>query len=120
VRNNPTYTTASASINNLNPSAYTFIFICVRNPFNFNFVPLNRSIKGILAFIIFILFSLLSQTALSPYSWSITIYNYPLIINIKSTSKLSAILVSPFYNIVAANNNTATLGSILLTYSCLL
>jgi len=114
VRNNPVYTTASASVSNLDPLAYTFILICVRNPFNFNFIPLNCSIKGILTFIIPILFSLSLQTALSPYSWSITAYNYPLVINVKSASELSAILVSPPYDVVAADNDTAALGGILL------
>jgi len=49
-----------------------------------------------------------------------TIYSYPFVINIKSMSKLSAMLVSPPYNIVAANDNTAALGGILLTYFVLI
>jgi len=49
-----------------------------------------------------------------------TTYNYPLMINIKLVSKLSAILVSPPYNIVAANDNIAALGGILLIFPCLL
>ena len=120
MRNNPIYTTASAGISNLDPLAYTFILIYIRNPFNFNFIPLNHSIKGILTFIVFILFSLLSQTALSPYSWSITTYSCPLVINIKSVFKLLAMLMSPPYDIIAADNDTTTLGSILSILSCLL
>jgi len=120
VRNNPAYTTALASVSNLDPLACTFILIYIRNPFNFNFILLNRSIKGILTFIAFILFSFTSQVALSPCSWSITACNYPLVINVKSASKLSAILVSPPCDVVAADNNTTALGSILLNLSCLL
>jgi len=67
VRSNPIYTTASTSINNFIPLFYTFIYIYIKNPFNLNFIPLNRSIKGILTFINFILLSLASQTTLSPY-----------------------------------------------------
>jgi len=68
MRNNPTYATASANISNFTPLFYTFIYIYIRNPFNLNFIPLNRSIKGIVIFIIFILFNLLSQTTLLPYN----------------------------------------------------
>jgi len=68
VRNNPTYTTTSASVSNFNPLLYTFIHIYAKNLFNLNFIPLNRLIKGILTFINPILLSLSSQTALSPYN----------------------------------------------------
>jgi len=119
VRNNPIYTTASASISNLDPSAHTFILIYTRNPFNFNFILLNCLIKNILTFIVFILFSFSSQTALSPCSWSMTTYSYPFVIIIKSASELSAMLVSPPHNIIADDDTTA-LGSILSTCSCLL
>jgi len=68
VRNNLPYTTASANINNFIPSLYTFIYIYIKNPFNLNFIPLNRSIKGILTFINFILLSLSSQTTLLLYN----------------------------------------------------
>jgi len=39
---------------------YTFIYIYIRNPFNLDFVLLNRLIKDILTFIAPILLSLLS------------------------------------------------------------
>jgi len=35
-------------------------------------------------------------------------------------SKLSTILVSPYPNVIAADNNYATLGGILLNFLCLL
>jgi len=92
---------------------YTFIYIYTKNPFNLDFVPLNRSIKSILTFINPILLSLLSQTALLPCNWLITNYNYPLIISCESVSKLSAILVSLCPDIVATNDNVAALGGIL-------
>jgi len=38
----------------------------------------------------------------------------------KLTSKLSAILVSSYPNVIAANNNTTTLGGILLNFLCLI
>jgi len=59
MRNNPVYATASASISNLDSLLYTFIRIYMRNPFNLDFVLLNRLIKGILTFINPILLSLL-------------------------------------------------------------
>jgi len=58
MRNNPVYTTISININSFNPSLYTFICIYIKNPFNLNFIPLNRLIKGILTFINLILLSL--------------------------------------------------------------
>jgi len=99
---------------------YTFIHICARNLFNLDFIPLNRSIKGILTFINPILLSLLSQTTLSLYNWSITNYNCPLVIGYKSVSKLLAMLVSPYLDIIAANNNITALGSILSNFPYLL
>jgi len=119
MRNNPVYATALAGISNLDPLACTFILICVRNPFSFNFIPLNRSIKSILTFIVPILFSFSLWTILSPYSWSMTACSCPLIINIESASELSAMLVSPPHNVVA-DDDTAALGGILLNFSCLL
>jgi len=41
-------------------------------------------------------------------------------ISCESVSKLSAILVSAYLDVVAANNNIATLGGILLNFLCLL
>ena len=58
MRNNPIYTTALASVNNFTPLLYIFIYIYIKNPFNLDFIPSNRSIKGILTFIAFILFNL--------------------------------------------------------------
>jgi len=68
MRNSPTYTTTLTSINNFAPLLCTFIYIYIKNPFSLKFILLNRSIKGILIFIIFILLNLLLQTVLSPYS----------------------------------------------------
>ena len=59
IRNNPIYTTTSANISNFAPSLYTFIYIYIKNPFNLDFVPLNRLIKSILTFIVPILFNFL-------------------------------------------------------------
>jgi len=61
-----------------------------------------------------------SRTALLPYSWSITAYNCPLITTCKSMSKLSAILILPYLDIIATNNNITTLGDILLKKNLLL
>jgi len=44
----------------------------------------------------------------------------PLVISYELTSKLSAILVSPYPDVVAADNNITALGSILLISLCLL
>jgi len=60
MRNNPIYTTVLTNINNFVSSLCTFIHIYIKNLFNLDFILLNHSIKGILTFIIFILFSLLS------------------------------------------------------------
>ena len=120
MRNNPIYTTALAGVSSFAPSLYTFICIYARNPFNLDFVLLNHSIKGILTFIIFILLSLSLQTALSPCNWSKTAYNCPLITTCKSASKLSAILVLFYLDVIAADDDTAALGGILLNLSCLL
>jgi len=68
MRNNPIYATASTSINNFTPSLYTFIYIYAKNPFNFNFVLLNRLIKGILIFMVPTTLIFAFRTALLPYS----------------------------------------------------
>ena len=116
MRNSPIYTTASINVNNFTFLFYTFIYIYAKNPFNLNFIPLNHLIKSILTFIISILLSLLSQTILSPYNWLKTTCNYPFITIYKLVSKLSTILVSFYLDIVATNNNTATLGDILSNF----
>jgi len=85
-----------------------------------NFVPSNRSIKGILTFIDPMLLSLLSQTTLLLCNWSMTNYSCPLMIGCKSAFKLLAMLVSPYLDIVATNNNITALGGILLNFLCLL
>jgi len=66
------------------------------------------------------LLSLSSQTALLPYNWLITNYNCPLVIGYESISKLLAMLVSPYPDIITANDDVAALGSILLIFPCLL
>jgi len=48
-----------------------------------------------------------------------TNYNYSLVISYKLISKLSAILVLPYLDVVAADNDIATLGGILLNFPCL-
>jgi len=65
------------------------------------------------------LLSLSSWTALLPYNWSITDYSYPLVIGCESVSKLSAMLVSAHPDVVAADDNVAALGGILLNFPCL-
>ena len=57
MRNSPIYTTASININDFTPLFYTFIYIYIKNPFNFDFIPLNHLIKNILTFIVPILSS---------------------------------------------------------------
>jgi len=47
-------------------------------------------------------------------------YSYPLVIGCKSVSKLLAMLVSPYLDIIAADDDIATLSSILLNFPCLL
>jgi len=49
-----------------------------------------------------------------------TNYSCPLVIGYESVSKLSAILVSPYLDIVAADDNVTALGNILLNFLCLL
>ena len=49
-----------------------------------------------------------------------TNYSCPLIIGYKSVSKLLAILVSPYLDIIAANDNITALGSILSNFLYLL
>jgi len=48
-----------------------------------------------------------------------TNYSCPLVINYELVSKLSAMLVSPCLDIVAADDNIAALGGILLNFLCL-
>jgi len=57
VRDSLIYTTASTYIGSLVSLYCIFIYIYAKNPFNFNFVPLNHLIKDILIFIDFILLS---------------------------------------------------------------
>ena len=68
MRNSPIYTTVSTYISILVPLYYIFIYIYIKNYFNFNFIALNHLIKIILTFIIFILLSFALQTILSPYN----------------------------------------------------
>jgi len=49
-----------------------------------------------------------------------TNYSYPLVIGYKSVSKLLAILVLPYLDIIATDDDITTLGSILLNFLCLL
>jgi len=49
-----------------------------------------------------------------------TNYSYPLIIGCESVSKLSAMLVSPYPDIIATNDNIVALGGILSNFLCLL
>jgi len=49
-----------------------------------------------------------------------TNYNCPLVISYKSVSKLLAMLVSPYPDIIAADDDITTLGGILLNFPCLL
>jgi len=46
--------------------------------------------------------------------------NCPLVISYKLISKLLAMLVSPYPDIIAANDDIAALGSILSNFPCLL
>jgi len=68
VRNSPIYTTASTNISNLVPLFYIFIYIYIKNPFNFNFILLNYLIKDILTFIVSTTLIFTSKAALLPYS----------------------------------------------------
>jgi len=68
VRNSPIYITVSTNINNLVPLFRTFSFIYIKNPFHFNFIPLNYLIKDILTFITLIALIFTSKTALLFYS----------------------------------------------------
>jgi len=49
-----------------------------------------------------------------------TDYSCPLVIGCESVSKLLAMLVSPHPDIIAADDDVATLGGILLIFLCLL
>jgi len=68
MRNSPIYATASTSISNLTPLYYIFNYIYIKNPFNLNFVLLNRLIKNILTFIDPILLILTSKATLLLYN----------------------------------------------------
>jgi len=46
--------------------------------------------------------------------------SYPLVIGCESVFKLSAMLVSPYLDIIATNDDVAALGGILLNFSYLL
>jgi len=52
MRNSFVYITMSTNISNFAPLLSTFIYIYIRNPFNFNFILLNRLIEGILTFVV--------------------------------------------------------------------
>jgi len=62
------YITASTSINNLVPLFRIFNLIYTRNPFNFDFIPLNRLIKGILTLIVPTTSIFAFRTILLPYN----------------------------------------------------
>jgi len=49
-----------------------------------------------------------------------TAYSCPLVISCESASELSAILVSPRPDIIAADDDITALGGILLNFPCLL
>jgi len=49
-----------------------------------------------------------------------TNYSYPLVIGCESISKLLAMLVLPYLDIIAADDDIAALGGILLNFPCLL
>jgi len=49
-----------------------------------------------------------------------TNYSCPLVISCELISKLLAMLVSPYPDIITADNNIVALGSILLIFLCLL
>ena len=49
-----------------------------------------------------------------------TNYSCPLMIGCELASKLLAMLVSPYPDVVTADNNITALGSILLIFPCLL
>jgi len=49
-----------------------------------------------------------------------TNYNYPFIISCESVSKLLAMLVSPYLDIITTNDDVTALGGILLNFLCLL
>ena len=49
-----------------------------------------------------------------------TNYSYPLVISCELISKLLAILVLPYLDVIAADDNIAALGSILSNFPCLL
>ena len=68
MRNSPIYITVSTNINNLVPLFRTFSFIYIKNPFHFNFIPLNYLIKNILTFIALIVSIFIFKTALLLYS----------------------------------------------------
>jgi len=49
-----------------------------------------------------------------------TNYNCPLVISCELASKLSAILVSPYPDIITADDDITALGGILSNFPCLL
>jgi len=49
-----------------------------------------------------------------------TNYSCPLVIGCELVSELLAMLVSPYPDIIATNDNIAALGGILLNFLCLL
>jgi len=118
VRNSPIYATASININNLAPLYYIFSHIYIKNPFNLNFISLNYLIKNILTFIAFISLILASKAALLLYNLLTTLYNYATV-TIYNPLLLPSILISPYLNIIATDNNATALGSILLNLLCL-
>jgi len=113
VRNNFIYTTASTNISNLIPLFYTFNFIYIRNLFNFNFILLNYLIKNFLILIALITSIFAFRVILLFCNWLITFCNY-FIITTYNYKLLFAMLVSLYLNIIAINNNTTALSSILL------
>jgi len=88
--------------------------IYIKNPFSFNFILLNYLIKSILTFISPTLLILISKAVLLLYSWLTTTYNYATMTTYNPLL-LPSILISPYLNIIATNNNTTALGSILLS-----
>jgi len=49
-----------------------------------------------------------------------TNYSYPFVIGYKLASKLLAMLVLPYLDIIATDDNITALGGILLNFPCLL
>jgi len=68
VRKSLIYATAFTNINNLTPLFYIFIYIYIKNPFNFNLILLNYLIKSILTFIVFTILIFISKATLLLYN----------------------------------------------------